>query len=298
VACDNLLAVEMVVPTGSSGARLVRADLRTHPDLLWACRGGGGGNFGIATSFTVALHDMPRTVGIWKVTWPFSALHDAFDVWQRWAHRADTRLGSTLDVGTPSAGLTVDGVFLGPPEQTPDMVRPLLGVPGARFQSSTQKWVDHYRATNAVPEIGDHWKFTPMWAGRPIPREGIDTIRDMLAKAPSDGCSFWCLGWGGAVRTPPRGGSAFFWRAPLFYAEPGAGWNGAERNGSHIGWIQQFRNAMRPYIEGGYVNVPDRAIADWGTAYYGTHFARLRALKKKYDPHEVFSFEQSVPLPR
>ncbi|MCW2913261.1 MAG: FAD-dependent oxygenase [Actinomycetia bacterium] len=44
-----------------------------------------------------------------------------------------------------------------------------------------------------------------------------------------------------------------------------------------------------------HVNVPDRAIEDWGTAYYGTHFDRLRVIKRKYDPHEVFSFEQSIP---
>jgi FAD/FMN-containing dehydrogenase len=155
--------------------------------------------------------------------------------------------------------------------------------------------VDHYNADNAIPDPYRSWKFTPMWAPQPIPREGIDVVRDMLTRAPSKGCSFWALGWGGAVRKPPPGGAAWFWRDPIFYAEPGAGWNGAEGNGPHIAWIEQFRNAMRPYAGGGYVNVPDKAIEDWGTAYYGTHFDRLRVIKRRYDPHEVFSFEQSIP---
>jgi FAD/FMN-containing dehydrogenase len=294
VACDNLLAVEMVIPAGKSGARVVRADHEQHSDLLWACRGGGGGNFGIATSYEVQLHVIPNLVGIWQVTWPFSALEAAFDAWQRWAPSADPRLGSTFQVGTPSVGLEVDGVFLGPPEQVREQVKPLLEVPGARFQSSAQNWVDHYNAENAVPDVFKSWKFTPMWAPRPLPRAGIDVVRDMLTRAPSDGCSFWCLGWGGAVRTAPPGGTAFFWRDPIFYAEPGAGWNGTENNGPHIAWIEQFRDAIRPYVEGGYVNVPDRSIADWGPAYYGTHFERLRRVKSIYDPDEVFSFEQSI----
>jgi FAD/FMN-containing dehydrogenase len=295
VACDNLLAVEIVIPAGKSGVRVVRADRKQNSDLLWACRGGGGGNFGIATSYEVRIHDMPDTVGIWQVAWPFSALEGAFDAWQRWAPSADDRLGSTFEVDTPSVGLKVDGVFLGPPDQVRELVEPLLKVPGARFQSSAQTWADHYNATNAAPREFYSWKFTPMWASRPFPREGIDVVRDMMTRAPSDACNFWCLGWGGAVRKPPPGGAAFFWRDPIFYAEPGAAWNGAKGNDPNIEWIEQFRDAMRPYIEGGYVNVPDKAIEDWGTAYYGTNFKRLRAIKSKYDPQEVFSFEQSIP---
>jgi FAD/FMN-containing dehydrogenase len=295
VACDNLLAVEMVVPSGRRGARIVRADEKQNSDLLWACRGGGGGNFGIATSYKLRIHDMPATVGIWQVNWPFGALADAFEAWQRWAPSADERLGSIFNVGTPSVGLEVDGVFLGPEAEVRALLEPLLEVPGAQLQSSAQAWVDRYNAENAAPEPFASWKFTPMWARRPLPSAGIDIVREMLANAPSDGCSYWCLSWGGAVRTAPQGGTAFFHRDPIFYAEPGAGWNGAEGNGPHLAWIAEFREAMRPYTEGGYVNVPDRAIADWGTAYYGTNFERLRRIKSKYDPHEVFSFEQSIP---
>jgi FAD/FMN-containing dehydrogenase len=60
-------------------------------------------------------------------------------------------------------------------------------------------------------------------------------------------------------------------------------------------WVGEFREAMLDHVDGGYVNVPDRAIADWGEAYYGTNYERLRAIKTKWDPHEVFHFEQSIP---
>jgi FAD/FMN-containing dehydrogenase len=122
VACDNLKAVTMVVPSGSKGAQIIRADENVNSDLLWACRGGGGGNFGIATSYTVQIHEIPHTVGIWQINWPFAALAKAFDAWQHWAPSADTRLGSTFNVGTPAVGLEVDGVFLGPESEVRRLV--------------------------------------------------------------------------------------------------------------------------------------------------------------------------------
>ena len=63
-----------------------------------------------------------------------------------------------------------------------------------------------------------------------------------------------------------------------------------------MAWSRAFGTAMRAYTQGSYVNVPDRAITDWGNAYYGTNFDRLKTIKSKYDPNEVFKFEQSIPL--
>jgi hypothetical protein len=117
-----------------------------------------------------------------------------------------------------------------------------------------------------------------------------------MSRAPADACNFWSLAWGGKAKTPPAGGTAFFHRDPLFYAEPGAGWNDASQTESCMTWIGEFREAMLDYVDGGYVNVPDRAIAEFGPSYFGSNFARLREVKSKWDPHEVFRFEQSIPL--
>jgi FAD binding domain/Berberine and berberine like len=300
VGCDNVLAVDTVVAAGDGGAQLVHADVDQHGDLLWASRGGGGGNFGVATSYTVRLHDLPATVGIWQVSWPFDAWADAFGAWQHWAPTADQRLGSAFNIGTPSVGIAVDGVFLGPESQVRELLKPLLAVPGAQFQSSPQKWADHYRNQNAPPPPGSifalpNWKFTPMWVRQPLADDALGTVRDLLKSAPSDGCSFWSLSWGGAVRNVPEGGTAFVHRDPIFYSEPAAAWSGTDTTGPHLAWIAQIRAALRPSIAGGYVNVPDRAIADWGTAYYGDNFDRLRQIKATYDPAHAFSFEQGIP---
>ena len=295
VGCDNLLAVEMVVSSGPHGARLVRADQTHNPDLLWACRGGGGGNFGVATSYTLQLHPMPASVVVWQVSWPFDKLHDAFDAWQGWAPGADRRLGSTLVVLKPSNGISIDGVFLGAQTDLGNMLEPVTSVAGATVKMSSTSWADRYKNINSGPRQNAYWKFTPSWASRKLSPAALDTVGEFMSKAPADACNFWSLAWGGKVKSPPPGGTAFFHRSPLFYAEPGAGWNDASLTEACMTWIGEFREAMLDHVEGGYVNVPDRAIAEFGPSYYGTNFARLRQVKAKWDPREVFHFEQSIP---
>ena len=62
-----------------------------------------------------------------------------------------------------------------------------------------------------------------------------------------------------------------------------------------LDWIAEFAEALAPYVNGAYTNVPNADMADWETAYWGSNVDRLRAIKAKYDPNNVFSFEQSIP---
>jgi hypothetical protein len=67
-------------------------------------------------------------------------------------------------------------------------------------------------------------------------------------------------------------------------------------NSKALGWAADFWRALRPFGDGVYVNVPNAAALDWEREYYGSNRERLRQVKAKYDPENVFSFEQSVPL--
>jgi hypothetical protein len=171
-------------------------------------------------------------------------------------------------------------------------------VPGAQVTTSSTSWAERYLSVNGPRQI-PYWKFTPAWAYQRLSSRAVDTVGDLMTRAPADPCNFWSLSWGGKVRTPPRGGTAYFHRDPLFYAEPGAGWNDAALTEACVTWIGEFREAMEDHVEGGYVNVPDGAIADFGTSYYGSNYPRLQRVKAKWDPSEVFHFEQSiVPAPQ
>jgi len=117
-----------------------------------------------------------------------------------------------------------------------------------------------------------------------------------MANTPSAPSNFFCSSFGGAVRHVPPGGSAFLHRDALFYCEPGAAWDDPALNSKALGWAADFWRALRPFGDGAYINVPNAAASDWEREYYGSNRERLRQVKAKYDPENVFSFEQSVPL--
>jgi hypothetical protein len=292
--CDNLVEVETVLPLGDRDAHLVRATTRDNADLLWASRGGGGGNFGIATSFTFKIHPLPNITSF-EVDWDRSQLGPAFSAWQEWAPTTDDRIGSIFVVLRPGNPVTASGVFLGPEDEARNLIAPLVAAGQPTVTLKTSSYVDWFNGQNSGPRQYLNWRFTSSWATRPFSPEAIKVIDDFMTRAPTDPCNYWCLSWGGAAGRPPEGGTAFSHRSPLFYAEPGAAWNAPEETSACVAWVAQFREAMRPHVNGAYVNVPDRAIEDFGNAYYGANFERLREVKAKYDPLNVFRFEQSVP---
>ena len=125
-----------------------------------------------------------------------------------------------------------------------------------------------------------------------------------MSKAPTSDCNYFTNAFGGAVKgSEPSGGSAFAHRDALFYAEPGAGWGtrgGIPASADPLTaecqtWIAEFGEALRPFADGAYANVPNAGMSGWETAYWGTNVDRLSIVKAKYDPENVFSFEQSMP---
>jgi FAD/FMN-containing dehydrogenase len=90
LTADNLLSAQIV----TAGGRLRTASSHSTPDLCWALRGGGGGNFGVVTSLTFRVHPVPRTVAGFFVTWPWSQAADALAAWQAWAPHSRSQLTS------------------------------------------------------------------------------------------------------------------------------------------------------------------------------------------------------------
>src|SRR5215218_4009764 len=128
LTCDNLVAVDLIDADG----RALQASEEKHPDLFWALRGGGGGNFGIATTFTFRVHPVDEVVTC-TVSWPWDDTAEVLDAWQRWAPFVDDRLCVSLAVAHPSAGvISATGLFTGSAAELPPLLEPLLraGTPG------------------------------------------------------------------------------------------------------------------------------------------------------------------------
>lgn len=304
MASDSLVAAEVVVASADGGATAIVVDQQNNPDLLWALRGAGNGNFGIVTSLTYKIHPLTQTSYV-VATWRGLAdLREVFEAWQRSAPYADDRLTSQLEIGSDEIGLSAV-LASGSEDEAKQMLESVLSVGEPAVTTKDASWTDVYEGFQ-IPPAGEaaNWKFVSQFVSDPFPPEAIDLIASFLANAPTPNCSYFTNAFGGAVKTSePAGGSAFVHRNTLFYAEPGIGWG--TRGGTPASadpltapcqtWIAEFGEALQPYVNGAYVNVPNAGMPGWETAYWGSNVDRLRIIKAKYDPDNVFSYEQSVP---
>jgi len=305
MASDNLIAAEVVVASNVDGAKSIIADEKNNSDLLWALRGAGNGNFGIVTSLTYKIYPLTQTVYV-TATWPgLDDLEWVFEAWQRSAPHADNRLTSQLEIHRDEI-LLVGVLASGSEAEATQMLAPILSVGNPDISTVNASWADTYAGFQIpIPQERANWKFFSQFVSDPFPVEAISLIGSFMSKAPTPDCNYFTNAFGGAVKaSEPSGGSAFTHRNALFYAEPGAGWGtrggGVPATADPLtakcqAWIAEFSEALRPYVNGAYVNVPNAGMADWETAYWGPNVDRLRTIKAKYDPENVFCFEQSVP---
>ncbi|MGX9791401.1 FAD-binding oxidoreductase [Mycobacterium sp. MMS18-G62] len=304
MASDNLLAVEIVVSSGADGAEAIIADENNNPDLLWALRGAGNGNFGIVTSLTYRIHPLTQTVYI-NATWlGLDDLPAVFDAWQRSAPYVDHRLTSQLEIHRAETKL-VGLLASGSEAEAKQLLAPILSVGNPDVSTSSGSWADTYAGFQISPaDEAANWKFYSQFMSDPFPAEAISLIGSFMSKAPTPDCNYFTNAFGGALKdNEPAGGSAFAHRNALYYAEPGAGWGtrgGIPATADPLtakcqDWIAEFSEALGPFVNGAYVNVPNAGMADYETAYWGPNVDRLRTIKAKYDPTNVFSFEQSIP---
>ncbi len=303
MACDALIGAEVVIPCGADRAKAIQVDARNHPDLLWALRGAGNGNFGIVTSLTYQAAPLKRVVYV-QATWDgLTDMSRIFEAYQSIAPYTDSRLGTQLEIHKPQIlffGVLADGTVA----EARRLLAPLLSIGKPDVTVKVGSWGEIY-AGFQIPTAEDpaNWKFYSQFITRPFPRRAISIVRAFMQDAPTDDSNYFAQAFGGVVRrSAPPCGTAFPHRNALFYAEPGAGWGvrGDEESGEELtpiaqAWIAEFSQALRPYVNGAYVNVPNIAMQDWPTAYWGPNFDRLRKIKTKYDPHNIFQYEQSVP---
>ncbi|WP_028799582.1 FAD-binding oxidoreductase [Streptomyces sp. 142MFCol3.1] len=303
MACDSLIGAEIVVTKGDECAKVIKVDLNHNSDLLWALRGAGNGNFGIVTSLTYKLAPL-KSVTYLQATWDgIDDLRRIFEAYQHTAPYTDDRLGTQLEIHR-NQNLLFAVLAEGTPAEAEKLLAPILSIGSPQVSTQVGNWGDVYAGFQIPTEDEPaNWKFYSQFARKPFPTKAIDVVASFIKDAPTDDSNFFVQAFGGAVRKNPRGGTAFPHRDALFYSEPGAGW-GKRSDQPGIcdpltpqaqAWIAEFSQELRPYVDGAYVNVPNIGVQDWETAYWRSNVDRLRRLKAKYDPHNVFQYDQSIP---
>ncbi|MGG2082641.1 FAD-binding oxidoreductase [Lysinibacillus pakistanensis] len=297
LTCDNLIEIEMVGVSGHEGATVIQANRQKNSDLLWASCGGGGGNFGIVTSLTFKLHPI-NDVAIFSITWGWEDFERAFDAWQKWAPYTDERLTSQIELKSKEIDeIVAQGEFVGSASELKKLLRPLR-----KTGTPRNIWIKEVPYLKAVeffdipsgnqPALR---KRSGSFIERPFPHAAIVQMKEFLAKPPNRNTTIWQQSLGGAVGQVAPNRTAYYYRNALMAQEYNTFWKKPKEEEKNIRWVENVRRALSPYTTGDYVNFPDRYIKDWLTAYYGRNVRRLREVKSKYDPLNVFHFPQSIP---
>lgn len=296
LTCDNVLGVTLVTAAGKA----LVCDAAHHPDLYWACRGGGGGNFGIVTSFRFRLHPVSR-VSTYRIDWAPSDARAALSAWQRWAPHAPDELFSVFSLSP--ARTSSSGQLLGSEARLRSLLATLVaaGAPTSvavserSYMDAVLMWAGcaHGLEECRTPERAT-FKAKSDYALRPFSPDGVATLVRAVEAAPPGG-SVLLDSYGGAIARVPPAATAFPHRRALFSLQYLAYWGAGSSGASHLAWIRRAYAAMRPHVSGyAYVNYIDPELTNWELAYYGSNYARLRRVKQTYDPGSFFRFRQAV----
>lgn len=293
MTCDNLLEVEMVTAEGL----IIRANEREHSDLLWACRGGGDGSFGVITAFTFRVHPIDK-VARYRMTWDFEDLKKVVGSWQSWAPYTDPRLTSLLALPAQEQGdLRSSGVFVGSAQELREIIHPLQEAAGpktAEFYDTS--WMEAAEAFAGQPVRQELFKNSSAYAYKPLSETALDILIHNLQRAPGPVNVVSFDAYGGAIRMVPETATAFPHRSALFVIQYQSYWTQTSEEDKNILWIEETRQSMLPYTKGAYRNYCDSLIIDWPTAYFGENLGRLMKVKKRYDPENMFHYQQSIPI--
>ncbi len=293
LACDNLLAAEIVTADG----RLLTASAADNPDLFWGLRGGGG-NFGIVTTFEYQLHPVGPTVLAGSVVYDVAQARDALRFYYEFSNTAPDELSADAALMTTPAGDRLLGIsvcYSGALDEGWRVLEPLRahGTP-LEAEFAPTPYLQVQSAGDSVFPRGRRYYWKAQFL-REISDAAIETLLAAYASAPSVSALAVLQQVGGAIARVPATATAYAQRDAGYDCFPVSTWDDPAEDEANIRWARDLWTAMRPFSTGGvYVNNLGDEGEDRVRAAYGDNHARLVALKTRYDPTNLFRLNQNI----
>ncbi len=298
-ACDNLLSVELVT---ASGARIT-ASGQENPELFWALHGGGG-NFGVATSFTFQLHGLGPVVQAGLMLWPGEAASEIARSYRDIALASPDAVGTALAyltapsepfvpanmVGKMAAGVVY--LYAGDPAEGVEHAEPFRELGPTVDLVGEMAYADFQCMIDDPPDLYNYWSAD---YHAELSDEALEVIVDSARQLPGPHSQNLVARWGGAVAggsttTPLRNRDANWVTHPFGLEETREGGQKARE------WVKKFRHHIAPYTTGGvWLNfVGDEGDARIRAAFGDENYARLARVKAEFDPLNVFRGNQNI----
>jgi FAD/FMN-containing dehydrogenase len=303
---DNLVSADVVTANG----RLIHAGQDEHADLLWALKGGGG-NFGVVTTFEFALHPVGPTVMFCGPVYPIEAGSAPIRFWREFLADKNHQVGSLIEFSTipsdpeyPEAAwgkrvYTIAAAFAGDAEEGEALLQPLreLGEMVTDFSGQME-----YRALqqlfDTVIPFGQrrcYWK-SQYLSG--LTDEVIDLVLERNASPPSPNTLSSIWNFGGATAAVNAADTAFGDRSMPYMVSIDSIWTAPEDDATNMAWTRDFWDRLTPFSSQGRIYLNFAGLGegneDLVRRSYGDNFDQLAAIKRTYDPDNVFRFNQNI----
>jgi hypothetical protein len=310
LTCDSLRETEVVLADGS----LVTASDKVRHDLFWAIRGGGGGNFGVHTSFTFNLVPV-SDVTTFNIVWAGGPGRHVQLLTSLQHLQADdpttistrTKVRPLQPGANPTrAQLVVEtlGLYWGKESHLRDALAPTFRI--QKPESADIRESTYWDARDYLVTDDPHGRYDlrSSYVEEKLSEDALNTMLTWMTKWPGGALTQENMGIlfaiGGKVKTIPSDKTAYVHRNSNYIFEMERAWNKDDTQpvlDLQAHWLTDYYEAMKKYVQPeSYVNFPNRDLKDWAQQYYGSNLARLEDVKSKYDKDNVFKFQQSIPL--
>jgi FAD/FMN-containing dehydrogenase len=286
LTCDALRSATVVVPSGD----VVTASASDNPDLFWALRGGGGGNFGVTTSMTFATFATGDS-DLVRLDFPPSSAVQVLTGWQSWLANADRNTWGMVDLSVGSAQANCHVLATSPPGTGSGVVDALKSVIGLAPTAVANKTIGHMDLVTYLAGGSATSPPRAFVAGSdvlgPMTSAAAHAIATAIGQWPASGAgqaSVLIDPLGGAVAEVAPGDTAFPWRnqsaVVQWYVEPSS-----NRVAAANTWLGTAHHAVQQFSVGGYINYLEANAAP--ARYFGANLPRLTTVRQKYDPNRL-----------
>lgn len=298
LGCDSLLELKLVNYSG----KVITANKDCNSDLFWACRGAGGGNFGVVVSMTFKLPPKVDKVTLVEMYYPkaFKKTMMLFiNTWQEWLKGLDERItiiSSLYNSEEEGKAIYSRGLFYGTPEEAEQLLAPFTKIEGAVLSLQEMTFLEAIQKVEATYPESEKFKSTGRFVERQYDLCEIYNIVDLINEK-AEGSVFAAVSLyalGGKVQAVGKSDTAFYYRNAHYIMGIQSVWENNMFADQNILWVQERFKYLEAITNGSYINYPYSELTEYEKAYYGQNAYRLNQINELYDPYNVFNFPQAL----
>ena len=283
---DNLLRTEIIL----ADKRVLTVDKDNYPDLFFALRGAGAGNFGVVTSMTFKTHSLKRVI-LYNLEFSLDQ-YEIINIWQNEIFSLPDSISTKLTITNKKISIT--GMCVSNYSEIKKFLNKFSKFVPVLSDVTSMTYIE---ATNKIMGTDTEYPYFKQKSAFFEKVLNKEVIRDLVAffENPSRGYrSIGLVALGGKISNLENSSTAFPHREALIYMFMVSAWKKSESEKEELNWTENIQNMIEPYSKGSYANVMDFNLKTPLQKYYKNNLQRLIEVKKKYDPGNFFQHPHSL----